>query len=278
MTEAMRRLASAVLIATFIGEVSVTAQRDPEAPGRAWTFWMSGQSRGEKAETMFHPNAVPIGQADRIREAAKQKAADQRFFESFKSSRKLFYQTDRERRVESRKALAVSSQPLTIRTGRAPNTAASKVLIMTTSPESGSEAPDPRHPDNTGIDPLPEKAPPADTLQAVDEFVESTVQKITGGTATPPARSAMFVLLLVGMFVVPASGIAFLLLGIAHLRGHSFLPGTIILAVGGLLLWGTWSLATTIDPRLVNLGGNPVAEGLGPARHLPLDLFWNSEQ
>jgi len=277
---AMRRLAWAVLMAGLCCRATCAAQEVTTSPTRPWTLWLLGQPRNQNADTTFHPRAAPLGEADRIRESARQDAEDRRFFESVKSERLIFYRTDRERRVNSRIARALSDQPLPASRERTPGPQAAEPLLIATAPEA--EFPTIR--ENTRAVSIPNKTPPPDTLQVVDEFVENAVQKITGETATPPARSAMFVLLVVGMFVVPASGIAFVILGIAHLRGHSFLPGSIILALGGLLLWGTWSLAKIIHPDLL-LGGkssaqnaNATAEGLGPLQSLPPDLFWNSEQ
>ena len=249
-------------------------------PTRPWTLWVFGPPRNENTDTSFHPRAVPIGEADRFRESARQDAEDRRFFEGFKSERLIFYRTDRERRVNSRIARVLSDQPLPARQEQSPSPQAAEPLLIATSPEAAITTTG----ENSTTTPPPFPTPLPDPLQAVDEFVENAVQKITGETATPPARSAMFVLLVVGMFVVPASGIAFVLLGIAHLRGHSFLPGSIILVLGSLLLWGTWSLAKTIHPNLL-LGvkssaqhANATAEGLGSLQSVPPDLFWNSEQ
>lgn len=276
----MRRLAWAILVAVFCCRATCAAQEGAAPPSRPWTLWVFGPPRNQNTDTTFHPRAAPIGEADRIRESARQDAEDRRFFEGFKSQRLIFYRTDRERRVNSRIARALSDQPLPASRGRMPSPQAAEPLLIATPPEAAITT----TAENSTTTPPPVPTPPRDTLQAVDEFVENAVQKITGETATPPARSAMFVLLVVGMFVVPASGIAFVLIGIAHLRGYSFLPGSIILALGGLLLWGTWSLAKTIHPDLL-LGGkssaqsaNATAEGLGTLQSVPPDLFWNSEQ
>jgi hypothetical protein len=277
---AMRRLAWAILVAGFFCQATCAAQEGTASPPRPWTLWMFGPPRNQNADTMFHPRAVPIGQADRIREAGRQDADDRRFFESFKSERLIFYRTDRERRVNSRIARAISDQPLPARRDRIPNPQAAEPLLITTSPETAITGTR----ENSTAAPSPDPTPLSDTLKVVDKFIENAVQKITGEPATPPARSAMFVLLVVGMFVVPSAGIAFVLIGIAHLRGHSFLPGSIILALGGLFLWGTWSLAKSTHPDFLTAGKpsadrtNSTAEGLGTLQSVPPDLLWNSEQ
>jgi hypothetical protein len=105
-----------------------------------------------------------------------------------------------------------------------------------------------------------------DEAQPLPEFIASKAQDATetlrqaalranrevfGKEIAETAPPALLILALVAIIVVPAAGVALLLLGIAHLRGHSFVKGSLLILIGALTVWATYAVASSVNPHLL---------------------------
>lgn len=275
----MRGLACALVIAVFLPDSRLLAQN---AGSKTWQWWAIGKNRKPPGSLLVLPNASEAAQKDRAREGAKQRAEDRFLFDKIKFDRLYYYRTERERAVSASIARAAAKSPFNPPRPKRPPPAS----LATAGQIEGQAAPaiDLSRPE---LPPPPAVSRPSGTPRprtpaaVVDQVVQQVGSKIIGTPAGKPLSPGLFALVLVGLFLVPAAAISFLLLGIAHLRGHSFVTGSIIIALGGLLLWGTWSLARTINPDLLAQGQpadpNNADGNLRPMEGLRADLFWNNE-
>ncbi len=260
------------------------AQEQEKRPsGLAGFFeWLFNARQPPSAEaTAVHENAESIATTDTLRETALERKAAEERIAADKFQILLELRTDRDRRVAGAKAKAsVPFAPL-----RPKST--TPVLLASAGAVEGPTTPaiDPSPPSlpASPAAPRPAVIPKTNTPAAVvDQVVQQVGSQIIGTPEGKPLSPGLFALVLIGLFLVPAAGITLLLLGIAHLRGHSFLSGLVILAIGGLFLWGTWSLARTVSPDLLTGSRQasrdlPETADLRPMQALQPDILWNNE-
>jgi len=277
----MSRLVWVALIATAAWQIPAEAQ-DARRSGPSGFFrWFFSAPPAEQANgTIVHERASVIAAADGRRESAIERRGTAERMNKQKAQTLRELRIDRDRRVASAIAKAwVPFQPP--RPKRPPST-----LLATAGQAEGQAAPTidlsrPQLPPPPAVS-RPSGTPrPRTPAAVVDQVVQQVGSQIIGTPSGKPLSPGLFALVLVGLFLVPAAAITLLLLGIAHLRGHSFVTGSMIIALGGLLLWGTWSLARTINPDLLaqSQPANPdsTSGNLRPMEGLRSDLFWNAE-
>ncbi len=88
------------------------------------------------------------------------------------------------------------------------------------------------------------------TAEVIDKVVDQVDREVLGNPTPSSARSGMFVLVLIAMFLIPAAGAAALLLGVEHLRARSLRTGSIYLVVGVAILWASVSTAMALRAGL----------------------------
>jgi hypothetical protein len=280
----MRKLSGLLLAATLVLSAPAMAQEEPRSsPWAQWFQWLFGLPADESPVTVAHPRALGLAAADQAREQRLQQEWRARQFAEDKAAflRDIRAHTYRQIAVAvANKAPAPPFRPPSKSNhGATPPANAPVVMSPSVVPMKAAR---PKNTDVPRSTPTP-TGPGPKMAAAAEKVVSNIGQSVFGRAGTQPVAPGLFVLALVGIFVVPAAGIALILIGFAHLRGHSFLSGSIITILGGLLLWGTIALATRINPDLVaetsDTTGDP-SENEGPVT--PMDalrsgILWSSQ-
>ena len=235
-------------------------------------------------DTVIHVSAEAIASADSQREgAAEQRAARERMAKD--KTRILL-----DLRSEHRRQVAAAVAAKTGESFSQPREKNATIPAVVAGADGGGFEPV-RVVDATKLPaPLPPQPSPspvgttrlAAPAAAVDEIIQRVGEKVVGSAPNQPLSPGLFALVLIGLFLVPSSGIALLLLGIAHLRGHRFLSGSVIIALGCLFLWGTWSLARTANPELFTGASHASRDRAAPAdfstmQAIPTDVLWSED-
>lgn len=238
-----------LLGATAILTPTTAAQSDPAATdSRSWWSLVFRSAPARPPQTIILRDAGALMRSDQRRETILEQTESARRMAADKQRALIELRSDRDRRVAVAIARAAATRPF-----RAPED-----VRLTTAEPTAPMAEQPGPPTTMPFPPAERKKTVAQqTAETVDRVVDNIGQKIFNTPAAQPQPPGFFALALIGMFLVPAGGFGMVLIGLAHLRGHSFVSGSIILAIGGLMLWGTWSLAKTITPGLL---GNPTRE------------------
>jgi hypothetical protein len=198
--------------------------------------------------TEIHPEAGDIGVRDRGREGEEERRFWRKIFDDVKAERLLYYRTQRDRAVGRAIAAALSTEPF-------PPPAAGTGAPEVAPPEAG-------HPAAAAIEALPEwLSSPATTVadrtraavQSVDKVADKIEREVLGNSELSAGRPGLLALLLSAMFLIPAAGVAGLVLGIAHLRARSLRTGGIFLVTGTVIIGATvfavWAVrASLADP------------------------------
>jgi hypothetical protein len=279
----VRKLLGVFLAASLVLCAPVAAQEETR-PGfwEQWYRWLVGGPKAEPQATSVHPLAPKVAATDRAREGNLQQAHDQLHFAQTKARIQQDLRFENNRQIATAIANKAPAPPFreSVKTGIEHEASPASPLIIAPDP-TAAQTPDHRPGYVAGPTPTPaglgQKA-----AAAADAIVNNVGQTLFGPAAAPPLHPGLFVLALVGIFVVPAAGGALVLIGLAHLRGHSFTSGTVIITLGALILWGSYTAARMIDPDL--LGGpaevSPPADepGAGPTamRALRPDAPWNN--
>jgi hypothetical protein len=199
--------------------------------------------------TIIHPRASELWRSDQRREnqlewtsSARRMAADK--FTALRALRQ-----DRDRRLATAVANAVSSMPF------APH----ERNTSPSGPGSSDEtpAPMPGEADSTtrvAAQPLPEfiTAQARDATETLRQAAVHANREVFGEKISDTAPPALLVLALVAIFVVPAAGFALILLGLAHLRGHSLAKGSFLVLAGALTIWATYAVARSVNPDFLH--------------------------
>jgi hypothetical protein len=100
------------------------------------------------------------------------------------------------------------------------------------------------------VQPLPEfiAAQARDATETLRQAAVHANRQVFGEKISDTAPPALLVLALVAIFVVPAAGLALVLLGLAHLRSHSFAKGSFLVLTGALAVWATYAVARNMNP------------------------------
>ena len=227
-----------VLLTAILIPGKVSFAQDP--PRGTWKSWAFGKNRNPPRSLLILPNAAEAAADDRARENARQRAEDRLFFDKIKFERLLFYRTERERAVSARIAREAAKSAF----DPPRKTTAPRPAPLAIGNESG-EVDTPASPAFVGA---PDKSapPPRDPVQAIDDFIDRTTQQLTGSPANAPARSGIYVVLIVAMFLVPSLAVAFLFLAVSHLRARIWGRGIAFATLGCFILWGALAMAQMI--------------------------------
>jgi len=267
-----------LLIAALLPPINVTAQSEPAA--RGWWSRVFQRTPARPPQTIILRDPGTIMRQDQRRETILEQTESARRMATDKQRLLLELRSERDRRVAGAIASAAADQPF-----RPPE----NTRLATAEPAAGAPAAESPAQPRRLASPTPPSFTPGErsktvaerTAETVDRVVDNIGQKVFNTPAAQPLPPGLYALALIGMFLVPAMGVGLILIGFAHLRGHSFVSGSIILAIGGLLLWGTWSLAKTINPDLLsnparNSPAPPSAENASPIDSMRSDLFWST--
>lgn len=250
----MRILLRALLLALLLPGEQLLSQH---TPAESWPWWGFAKNRQLPRSLLILPNASEAAAKDRAREGAKQREEDRLFFQRFKYERLLFYRTERERAINARIARVAAEGPFQPpQTPPSAGTAGAPADLAT----GGGRVPEAAAPggaDTTDRTPPPPTSDPATPLEAIDNLVDRAAQQLTGQVATAPTRSAMFVMLIVAMFMVPAVALTMLLLAASHVRARLWGRAFIFAALGGFVAWGAISAARQIAPEAPGLSITP---------------------
>lgn len=281
------RLCAWFMVPALLIPSSATMAQEVDRPDKKWPWhrWLPGAGKNPIFETSIHPRARWIADNDRQRETARENFASQQRISAWKAQSMREMRIDRERRIAS--AVAKAWTPPFDPPPR-PSSIPAPLLAAATQ-ENKEDAT--QVVGMTPVNPAPQPTPaaratatprPGSVAAAVDRAVQQVGDQIIGSKPGQPLSPGLFALILTGLFLVPAAGVTFIMFGIAHLRGHSFVSGSVILLLGGGLLWGTWILARTINPDILSgkraQGAIAESDELRPMQALQSDLFWNSEQ
>jgi hypothetical protein len=205
---------------------------------------------------------------DQRRESFLEEIAASRRMAADKQRLLLELRSERDRRVTVAIARAVTSSPLPPGTaGRSRPAPAQRPLADSSIPKTPIRAAP--HPGDTTV---AQRA-----AQTVDRVISDVGLGVFGTEPARPAPPGLFALALIGMFLVPALGVGLLLIGFAHLRAHSLVSGTALLACGGLLMWGTWTLAKMTNPDWLSrptTDATRTVDGTSPIDAMRSDLYW----
>lgn len=278
----MRGLPRMLLMVMLAWPATLAAQQEERRPGLSgFIQWLFGSETASRAkETRIYEKAESAASEDARREAALENRAAQQRIAADKARSLFELRNDRERRIAAAKAQTLTpfdpprqkAEPPVLLADAGEATVESPPSIDLSPPPLASTPPRPR-PTST---PRPKKP-----VAVVDEVVQQVGSRIMGTPSGQPLAPGLFALVLIALFLVPAVGITLLLLGIAHLRGHSFFSGSVILVVGALFLYATWSLARIIDPEIFTQSkadNNPAKSGeLSTMQALQPGVLWNTE-
>jgi hypothetical protein len=276
----MRKLSGLLLAATLVLSASAMAQEEPRSsPWAQWFQWLFGLPADESPVTVAHPRALGLAAADQAREGRLQQNWLNRQFAEDKARFKRQIQVENDRQIAvaiANKAPAPPFRETRENTGQGANPAPAAIVIMEAPP--GASTPPPRRA------PTPAATPPGGPGQRAAEAAEAIASRVGeavfGPAAARPMPAGLFVLALVGMFLAPAAGAALVLIGFAHLRGHSFFSGSVITVLGGLFIWGTIALATRINPDLLSADQSEqpweaeASGNISPMDALRPETFW----
>ena len=290
----------ALLMATLFLPAAAPAQQQGVIPAEgSWISRIFAKPAKPGTPTLLLPDAPLQLRSDQSRETWLEKRAVEKRMEDDKRKHLLKLRTERDRKVAIAIAEAAIAQPFiasparpratpatTVEPADASAAAATVASIEVAPPkEPAAHSTTDRKPALPSPTPLP--TPNAASLAkrgAVNPPPATIYEEGPKSPAsTKPYSPGFFALLLTGMFLLPSAGMALLLVGAAHLRSHSFFSGSMILAVGGSLLWGAWSLAHVIDPTAL-MRSEPEAtrpatdsETLSPMQAMQPDVLWNNE-
>lgn len=276
----MRKLSGLLLAATLVLSAPAMGQEEPRSsPWAQWLQWLFGLPADESPVTVAHPRALGLAAADQAREGRLQRNWLGRQFSEDKAHFLRQYQIETDRQVAgamAKKAPAPPFRPPQLPPSSTSPPTLSKASTATDRTFVPSEPPPASVPRST-----PKPTGPGPETAAIAERIVNKI--INRPAAAPPLPPGLFVLALVGVFVVPATGAALVLIGLSHLRGHNFFSGSVITLLGGLVLWGTIALATRINPDLVagtsdNANDASEVEGaVTPMDALRSGILWSSQ-
>jgi len=271
-----------LLVATGLPPAATAAPTEPaSATPRGWWSRIFQRAPARPPQTIILRDAGTIMRQDQRRETILEQTESARRMATDKQRALVELRSDRDRRVAVAIARAAAERPF--RTPENTRLAAAASAAGVRGPDSPATPRQLASPTPPSFTPEERSKTVAErTAETVDRVVDNIGQKVFRTPAAQPLPPGLFALALIGMFLVPAGGLGLVLIGFAHLRGHSFVSGSIILAVGGLLLWGTWSLAKTTNPDLLtnptrdSLRPPPATENASPVDSMRSDLFWSS--
>lgn len=192
--------------------------------------------------TLIHPDAESISERDRVREGRKENRFWSDWSADYKAKRLFFFRTERDRSVAGAIARTDATQPFVKRT---PPRMSAETEDNETAVGTGSRAPIEipsfvTAPANRIVDTARK------TAGTIDRVAESITREFLPSPPPKNARSGLFAVLLIAMFLVPSAGLAALIVAVAHLRAHSLRTGTIFLASGVVILWASVSAALSL--------------------------------
>ncbi len=248
----MRALLQGLIMAILLLQEPAAAQNREQSGLRQWLASLFGVSKEETAPTQIHPQPGPISAQDRAREERLEQSRIQKQFTETKERLRADLRAENNRRVIGAIAKAVPTPPFRpegpqltprVREGSKPYTLwpAEVEGRKIADDFPATLGPPPKLP---GLRSLPQQA-----AETVDEVVQKVGENVFGKEAATQTPRGLFVLALIGMFLIPSAGAALVLIGLQHLRGHSFFSGTVIVLIGGAMLWGAIVLASDLNPN-----------------------------
>lgn len=239
-----------------------------DSRGKGWTWWLSQRNRDQTSSLLILPNASETAERDRAREGAKQRAEDRLFLEKTKYQRLLFYRSHRDQRVSLAIAAALEVGSVAPPQPRTP--AGTTGSAIPGRPTDTPRIPDSEPPTASSDEPQEDPSLTSNAADAVDDVVDRVTARFMDRTAGPPERSAIFVLLIVGMFLVPAVAITFLILAVSHVRARLWGRALVFASLGGLVAWGAVSAARELTPDAPDISpAPPLLEKLSPWSESP---------
>lgn len=227
---------------------SLAQEANRPSSHQPWLSWLYGSKGIQASGTLIHESARSIAASDRKREIVRENLAIQQRLSAWKAESMRTLRIERERRVAGAVARAWTppfdppSQPV----GAPPPLVATAI---SENKEEGSQLVDMTDPATV---PRNRATPrPVAAVAAVDQIVQQVGGRIIGSAPSQALSPGLFALVLTGLFLVPAAGVSFVIFGIAQLRGHSFVSGSAMIVIAGILLWGTWTLARAVNPNIL---------------------------
>jgi len=290
----LSRVAVALLTIAVLAPPPTAAQADAPPPGsRNWFSRLLPRPPARTVQTAVLPSATSIMLNDQRRESRLEKMASDARIARDKNTRLAELRQERDRRVTAAIARAAPAAPF-----RPPAPQPGIVVTDTSTPAPADQSipsalpPSPqtvRLPPRTAplattapARPAPTATPPRAPAPApAANNTEAATGAAVAAKTTPPG---LYALALIGMCLVPALGVGLLMIGFAHLRGHSFVSGTAIMIAGALVLWGSVTAARLINPDLLAFGRDNKQARLADGEESPSvmsslrsDAFWNAD-